>query len=379
MSPQTVLAYPGDKVKMNPFAIGVPPHHYQWRMNGAAIAGATTSSYTVSVLSIANAGNYDVVVTNLYGSAVSAVSAVNTGITLTEGTGFVVDSNTANPERDGKDNGATWLASSSDGTVNRTGVMQFVAANTNGIVVPGSTNFDSATGTFSFWMRSPGTDTSTTGSVGAALFGRPGNSLVNDLILAQEDGAGNIIFNAPGTANTITSGQGISDNDWHLITLTYDQSASGGASLYIDGVLDTTNANTAAWTAPVGQELEIGFTSGQTLRAYNGLLDDVRVYNRQLTAAEITSLHNTGAIIDASALQMQLNFTTAPVAGLTLTWPTPNSVLQSATVASGPYSDVTAAISPYPLPVPKATGQKYYRYRFAPVAPTSHISNPYLM
>jgi hypothetical protein len=378
MSPQTILCYPGDTVTVSAYAIGVAPLHYQWRKNGVPIPGATTSSYSVANLSIGNAGNYDVVVTNSYGSATSAASFVSTGIIESQVNGLVADSNTSNPERDGLNNGATWLASSSDGTVNRTGVMQFVAANANGITVSGSTNFDSSTGTYSFWVRSAGTDTSS-GAIGAALFGRPGSSLASDLVLVQDD-SGVIDFNAPGsgtTANSFSSSKQISDNKWHLITLTYDQSITGNATLYIDGVLDTASLNGAAWANPTGQPIQIGFISAGGLRNYDGILDDVRVYNRQLTAAEVLTLFNTGGVIDASALQMEFNFTTAPVEGLSLSWATPNSVLQSATVASGAYADVGGAVSPY-LVVPKAA-QKYYRFRYPSVAPSTKVTNPYLM
>ena len=158
----------------------------------------------------------------------------------------------------------------------------------------------------------------------------------------------------------------------------YAGTISGGCALYIDGVLDTTNANTAAWSATVGAPLQIGSTTGPTLRAYNGLLDDVRVYNRQLTPAEVTSLFNTGALIDTAALQMELNFDTAPVNGFSLTWNAVNSVLQSNGSISGAFSDVPGAISPYNI-VPKVGGQKYYQFRYPSVAPQARVSNPFLM
>lgn len=381
MSPQTILCYPGDTVTLNPYAIGVAPLHYQWRKNGVPISGANSSTYTVTSLNIGNAGQYDVVVTNTYGSATSAASFVSTGIIESQITGLVADSNPSNPERDGLNNGAAWLASSSDGTVNRTGVMQFVAANANGITVSGATNFDSSTGTYSFWMRSAGTDTSTGIDPLAALFGRGSSgTLANDLFLAQGDD-GTIGLNAPspsgGTANSFTSSKQISDNKWHLITLTYDQSVSGNATLYIDGVLDTANPNSDVWASFTGQPIQIGLMSASGLRNYNGLLDDVRVYNRVLTAGEVSTLYNTGAVIDASALQMELNFTTAPVEGLSLSWATPSSVLQSANVATGAYADVSGAVTPYYV-VPKAA-QKYYRFRFPSVAPSTKVTNPYLM
>jgi len=51
-------------------AVGAPPLTYQWRRNGADIAGALGTDYSFSA-NEANAGDYTVVVTNTYGSATS--------------------------------------------------------------------------------------------------------------------------------------------------------------------------------------------------------------------------------------------------------------------------------------------------------------------
>ncbi len=74
MSPQSVKAGFHDNINLRVIAAGVPPLAYQWRRNGQPIPGATASSY--SVLNITNSGSYDVVVTNLYGSALSAASTI---------------------------------------------------------------------------------------------------------------------------------------------------------------------------------------------------------------------------------------------------------------------------------------------------------------
>ena len=55
------------------------PLYYQWSFNTAPIGGATATSYTVSDAQNVNAGNYQVLVTNAYGSAESAVAALNVG------------------------------------------------------------------------------------------------------------------------------------------------------------------------------------------------------------------------------------------------------------------------------------------------------------
>jgi hypothetical protein len=55
---------------------GAPPFFCQWLFNGAAIPGATNSSYAVTNAQLANAGSYSVVVTNAYGSASSAAATL---------------------------------------------------------------------------------------------------------------------------------------------------------------------------------------------------------------------------------------------------------------------------------------------------------------
>ena len=184
-------------------------------------------------------------------------------------------------------------------------------------------------------------------------------------------------MNAPGGALNFGTVPPISDNKWHFICMTYNRAAGGGATLYVDGAVSSSAVNTGAWAAPVGQPILLGFTtSNPYYRAYSGGLSDVRVYNRQLTAGEIATIHSTGALIDTSALKLQLTFKTAPLPGITLTWQTTNSVLQSAPAITGPYSDVPAIGSPYYI-MPTAA-QTFYRYRFS--NPTrALVSNPYLM
>jgi hypothetical protein len=60
-------------------ASGTPPLSYQWRFNGTNISGATNTILTLANVQLNQAGNYAVLVTNLYGSALSsnAVLTVN--------------------------------------------------------------------------------------------------------------------------------------------------------------------------------------------------------------------------------------------------------------------------------------------------------------
>jgi len=376
MSPQTIpVAGPADTIVLNPYAIGVPPLAYQWRLNGHKITGATNLSYTIPSVNLASGGNYDLVVTNLYGAATSKVSVVTVDkIAQGPASEIVADSNPVNTEHAGVNTGATWQASGSDGTTTRTGVMDFNGADTNGITVLDSTAFDGTNGTITFWMQSAGADTTL---VGSAIICRPTGTAGDDFLLWLAEGSpGNLNFQTPNaTDNTFLSAVGVSDNKWHFVALTFDQTASGGVGLYIDGALDATNANSSPWSWPAGQPLEIGYSSDYaTWGAYNGVLADVRYYSAVLTASQIAAIRTSGAVADTNDLQMWFNFTAAPGAGIVVTWLETSAVLQTAASVSGPWTDVTGAASPYTI-VPSAT-QQFFRYRYVP---QSLVSNPYLM
>jgi len=65
------------------FSVGVTgtvPITYQWRRNSVAIAGATSSNYTIPSAQTADAGNYTVVVTNVVGSVTSSTAVLKVNI-----------------------------------------------------------------------------------------------------------------------------------------------------------------------------------------------------------------------------------------------------------------------------------------------------------
>ncbi len=343
MSPQPIpFSAAGDTIVLSAFAIGVPPLAYQWQFNGKNIPGATTLTNTFPAV-LANAGNYTLVVTNLYGAATSYVAAVKVDHLIESPTAtnnIVYDSNPDNVQHDGYNLGATWLASSSDSaSVTRTGVMSFTALETNGISLADNPAFDGPTGTFTFWMRSAGTDTSSPGSVGATIIERPDLASTSSglLVLQLDSGAISYI-----TLNGLTEGGGasVSDNKWHFVALTFDQTTNGGTALFQDGTLVATNGNAGTpWTLPAGLPLDFGFdSSGQGYRSYNGLLNDVRFYSSVLSASEISSIQSSGAVADASALQLQFEFAQPPGEGLVISWLNGTAVLQTAPALNGPWT-----------------------------------------
>ena len=282
MPPNSVFAVGGDSVTLSAYAVGVPPLAYQWRQNGVAISGATTNSLSLSKLSPSSGGNYDVVVTNLYGAATSAASTVTVDtITVSPGQNYVIDSNPNFIEHDGVDLGATWLNQSTDGAgVTRAGVMSFSAAATNGIVVPSDTNFNASAGTVMFWTRSSGVVDPNGNPV--VLFDRSGADGLQ--ILQNPDGT--ILAQIVSATGYAVQSSAESDNKWHFIAVTFDQVATT-LNLYVG--LNPSPVLKPGCRLGVGRRRSPsrwGISLNSTNQPYNGLLADVRFYNQALTAAK---------------------------------------------------------------------------------------------
>jgi hypothetical protein len=70
--PQSVVVHAHDIASFSVAASGTVPLSYQWSLNGTKIAGATSSSLTISNVVQTNLGTYAAVVTNAFGSATSS-------------------------------------------------------------------------------------------------------------------------------------------------------------------------------------------------------------------------------------------------------------------------------------------------------------------
>ncbi|WP_308166519.1 LamG-like jellyroll fold domain-containing protein [Actinomadura sp. NEAU-AAG7] len=101
----------------------------------------------------------------------------------------------------------------------------------------------------------------------------------------------------PGSAKTIQSAAGLNDGKWHHVAGTLD--ADAGLKLYVDGQqkaadasVKTAEAYAGYWR--VGGDNTTGWPAKPSSDFLNGTLDEVAVYPRALTAAEITRHHGLG-------------------------------------------------------------------------------------
>ncbi|MDE1966983.1 MAG: LamG domain-containing protein, partial [Patescibacteria group bacterium] len=79
-------------------------------------------------------------------------------------------------------------------------------------------------------------------------------------------------------------------NRWSLVTVTWDSSAT---KYYLNGALIDTSAGTTTYQTLNGDTIYIGNDRNSSGRTINGSIDDVRVYNRALSAQEVQQLYNS--------------------------------------------------------------------------------------
>ncbi len=86
----------GQNASFSVVASGSAPLNYQWKFNGTALSGATSSALTLNNVQTSIAGNYSVVVTNIAGSITSAAATLtvtNPDVTLSVPKGAGMASN----------------------------------------------------------------------------------------------------------------------------------------------------------------------------------------------------------------------------------------------------------------------------------------------
>ncbi len=146
------------------------------------------------------------------------------------------------------------------------------------------------------------------------------DSLVNGDIIPVALTGGQVAFNTGSPDygdNTINSSALVNDGQWHHIVVMRNQ-PTGEKDIYIDGVLDTSDFDTTNLLndpkiLTIGSKADASDSDpaspGETgSNGYMGLVDDIQIYNRVLSAEEVAFLHdNPGAVIAGSDFNAALN------------------------------------------------------------------------
>ena len=290
---QTVLV--GSNAIFSVAAAGSPTLTYQWFHGTGSITNATNSTLTLSNVQLSDAGSYHVTVNNPYGST----NSVDATLTVTNpvpactpppsglvawwrGEGNPSDSVGTN---DGYFQGNNTYTAAVVG-------QGFAFSGQNNVTVVDSPALHGLVSaiTMETWVKVNSLSINANSSQ-ATLVGKGANSWTLNIFTPT----GQIDFDTVGPSNlTLRGNKNVNDGQWHHVVAAYDGITK---NIYVDGVLDASVASTgninltsAVLTLADNPESDV---YGQF--HFNGWLDEVSLYNRALSAAEVQAIYNAGA------------------------------------------------------------------------------------
>lgn len=118
------------------------------------------------------------------------------------------------------------------------------------------------------------------------------NSYEIDIILGQatviaKDEFG---YGADGWPSVRT---GLNDGQWHFVAYTLNRT-TGLSSMYIDNVLDSSHIESPIPNGRMGIQTDLIIGGDLDNHFFNGTLDNIQIYKRDLTAAEISQIYKNG-------------------------------------------------------------------------------------
>jgi len=302
--PSSQVVTVGANVSFSVGASGTAPLAYQWQFNGTNLGGAVTSTLSLTNVQNYDGGSYTVVVTNAYGSVVSsnAVLTANPAPPCAPPPagliGWWPGEGTANDIVGANNgtllNGVTFAPGNVGQAFAFNGANSYVQVSNNPNLNP--------TGSFSIeaWVC-PRQDAAAAlvskwGDTGELenqrsynLFILPGRALqfaISDWA-HQWDASFQLFNTAPGA---------ITLQAWNYIVAVYDQS-TGTRLIYVNGVqvASRTDAPITVTNGVAPLTLGAWVNGGSLVQSdFDGLLDEVSLYNRALSAGEVAAIYAAG-------------------------------------------------------------------------------------
>jgi hypothetical protein len=332
-----------------PAVNGATSYTWTYSGTGATITG-TTNSVSINFSSIASSGTLSVTATNTCGTSTATTLSitVNPGIYFIPTAGLIAYYKLDGNANDETGNYVGTLQAAPSSTTDRygnsnlaynfNGSTQYISTGTT--VNPATASTPPANFTISVWFN---TTTTTGGKLvgfGNNQTGSSGN-FDRHIYMAND---GQIYFGVyPNAIKTITTTGSYNTGVWHMATASL--SSTNGMKLYIDGVLVSSDATTTTGQSyngfwRIAYDNTGGWTNSPSSNFFNGSLDDVAIYNTELTAAQVSSLYansNSASSNSPVCQNASLNLTAPTITGASYSWTGPNSfssASQNPTVSS---------------------------------------------
>ncbi len=222
----------------------------------------------------------------------SAVSSASTDLKFNDGSGSTAVDSSGNGNNGTLVGGASWTQGKSATALSFDGSSGYVRLSRGSglpVYTPGGSE------SVSFWIN---------GAPQATKYVWAESSASGSVIFAfSTDAAGKLNVqlrtDLSSTLLLKATSKVILDSTWHHVVWTDN---AGVASLYIDGVKDATNFNyTPAGNFTITTDCIAAMCRGTTGYFFNGLIDEVKTYARELSSVEVTTLYNEGANASGSA------------------------------------------------------------------------------
>ena len=143
---------------------------------------------------------------------------------------------------------------------------------------------------FSVWAQ---TNSSAGGQILTFIKGSTNSNDQTGIYFSAGVPRGQLRDSQDGTSVEAADGVNKADGKWHHYVFTVTRNTSTGMKFYVDGTLVGTANPTSESQTFNTSSLNIGSYSGSSL-FFLGTIDDVRIYNRALSAQEIALLHAVG-------------------------------------------------------------------------------------
>jgi hypothetical protein len=293
--PTSQTAESGSTVSFDIFAIGQAPLSYQWLFDGVIVSLQTNSSLVLTNLQPTDSGQYSVMVSNSIGAITSSnavltvvgppptncISSPSGLIGWWRAEGNALDS--AGQNNGTSVNGASFAA----GEVGEA----FLFNGTNQVVqVPDGPALNPTNAlTLEAWVNI----NAFSGNDAIAVAGKdnPYGSRQYMIGMAQVDGRW--VFRAhvgvPGGLELFNGSAGLQTNTWYHVAMTYD---GAYLRLFVNGMPDGSLAVTGAVVTSSESLIIGGSVPGPW--DLNGQIDELSLYGRALSSAEIQAIYNAG-------------------------------------------------------------------------------------
>ena len=298
--PQSRTVAVGDSVTFSVDATALQPISYEWHNNGAQMVGETSSSLTLNNVTLGHGGQYHVQLTSggqTTNSAVATLTVVSQSLQSGLVAWYPFNGNANDASGNGNNGTTIGPTLTTDRFGNPNSAYQFAGYGQR-IEVPRSGSLEPQQLTVAAWVNP--SDMQHWQVILGKRYAPTESSYILDTTWNPPPQLWR--FCTPlGGALYCTTGPAILTNQWSLVVGTDDRVRR---KLYINGVLvaDDPSSGSIPYSS---MSLYIGsvpyFGEG-----FCGKIDDVRIYNRALSASEILSLYNSGLPAPAPSSGMAL-------------------------------------------------------------------------